>query len=411
MVRHGVRRALTATATVAVLVLLSSCSGGSGSAPPEPPSTPGGGGSATTAAPAVEGEHSVPPPGPRGPGVLAPADILVASGSTIDPATVEAIRRLDGVTSVAVISLSETTVENRALRVAAVDPATYRTFVRQRSADFQEAWDRLASGEMALKKRLQDRVPTDDQGYLKLGGATDAPRVHIGSFIDQQPLIDAVVNQTWAETLGMKRDNALLVRTGAKAPKPIRHRIEKLLGPTESAQLVDLATRSGIDPTAQQVAVVTGTVADAVGVFRYSVLGGGHIAPDPAWVREHIATEVVPILGAVTCNKLIFGQLRAALEEVHERGLDDKIHPDQYAGCYYPRFIAGTSTLSNHAFGLALDLNAVENGRGTAGLIDRGVVDIFKSWGFTWGGDWGYTDPMHFEMNSVVTPKPESARQ
>ncbi len=409
--RHGARRALTATATVAVLALASSCSGGSGSADPKPPSTSGGGGSATTAAPTIEQQHSVPPPGPRQPGVLAPADILVASGSTIDPATVEAIKALKGVTSVAVISLSETTVENRALRVAAVDPATYRTFVRKESADFQQAWDRLAGGELALKKRLEDRVPTDDDGYLKLGGAADAPRVHIGSFIDQQPLVDAVVNQTWVETLGMTPDNALLVRTGAKAPKPIRHQIEKLLGPAESAQLVDLATRSGIDPTAQQVAVVTGTVADAVGVFRYSVLGGGHIAPDPAWVREHITTEVVPILGAVTCNKLIFPQLKAALQDIHDRGLDDTIHPDQYAGCYYPRFIAGTSTLSNHAFGLALDINAVENQRGTVGLIDRGVVQIFQKWGFTWGGDWRYTDPMHFEMNTVVSPQPESARK
>ena len=106
--------------------------------------------------------------------------------------------------------------------------------------------------------------------------------------------------------------------------------------------------------------MVTGTVADAVGVYRYTVLGGGRIAPDPAWVRDHISTEVVPILGAVTCNKLIFPQLKAALQEIIDRGLADKIHPDEYAGCYYPRFIAGSSTLSNHAFGLALDINAVE---------------------------------------------------
>ena len=75
------------------------------------------------------------------------------------------------------------------------------------------------------------------------------------------------------------------------------------------------------------------------------------------------------------------------------------------------RNIAGTSTLSNHAFGLALDINAVENQRGTAGLIDRSVVRIFQSWGFTWGGDWHYTDPMHFEMNTLVTPTLESARK
>ena len=87
----------------------------------------------------------------------------------------------------------------------------------------------------------------------------------------------------------------------------------------------------------------------------------------------------MPILGSVTCNKVVFPQLKAALQEIHDRGLDDKIHPEQFAGCYYPRFIAGTSTLSNHAFGLALDINAVENQRGTVGLIDRGVVRSSRS--------------------------------
>ena len=36
---------------------------------------------------------------------------------------------------------------------------------------------------------------------------------------------------------------------------------------------------------------------------------------------------------------------------------------------------------------------------------------IFQKWGFTWGGDWRYTDPMHFELNSIVTPAAESAQQ
>ena len=71
------------------------------------------------------------------------------------------------------------------------------------------------------------------------------------------------------------------------------------------------------------------------------------------------------------------------------------------AGATCPRFIAGTTTLSNHAFGLAFDLNVPENERGTVGQINRQVVQIFQSWGFTWGGTWGYTDPMHFEMNAL----------
>ena len=404
------RHALTAAATVGVLVLSAACSADSPPDKPESSAAPAPNGSGVSADPAVEEDHSVPPPGPRGPGLLAPADILVTRGSTIDKDTIKAIEKVRGVTSVTVMSLSEAVIENQALSVAAVDPAAYRTFVPQKFADFQEAWDRVAGGEVALKSRLKDKVPMDAEGNLRLGTAADAPAVHVGAYVQQQPLVDAVVNTTWVETLGMTPDNALLIRTGASAPKPVRNKIEKLLGEDTSIQLVDLATRSGIDPSAVQVAVVTGTVADAVGVFKYTVLSGGRIAPDPAWERAHIATEVVPILGSVTCNNAIFPQLKAALLEIQDRGLADKIHPDEYAGCYYPRFIAGSTTLSNHAFGLALDLNVPGNQRGTVGEMDRGVVDIFKKWGFGWGGDWGYTDPMHFEMNAVVNPGSLSAR-
>jgi hypothetical protein len=406
----GVRRALTATAAVAVLMLSTGCSGDPTSANPEPPASSVPGAPGTTAAPTIEDNHSVPSPGPRKPGLVAPADFLVALPESADKELIKAVKGVAGVTDVTVISLSESVIENKAMTVAAVDPATYRSFVVGAS-DSQVAWDRVAGGEIAVRRRLEGKLPLDDQGYLRLGSATDAPAVHVGVYVDQQPLIDAVVNETWIDTLGMKRDNAMLVRTGGTAPGTVRDNLQKVLGDDAGVTPVDKASRIGLDPGAAQVAVVTGTVADAVGVYRYTVLGGGHIAPDSAWVRSHITTEVVPILGAVTCNRVLFPQLKAALQDIIERGLADKIHPGQYAGCYYPRFIAGTSTLSNHAFGLALDINAVENQRGTVGLIDRGVVQVFQKWGFTWGGDWRYTDPMHFEMNSLISPRLESARK
>ena len=407
----GVRRALTATAAVAVLAMCAACSGDARSADPKESSSASPGAPGTTAAPTIEESHSVPPPGPRQPGVLAPADILVTRGDTIDEDTLKAVERVKGVSSVTAISLSEAVIENKALTVAAVDPASYRTFVPLRDAEFQDAWDRLAGGELALKTRLQDQVPLDGDGYLRLGSAADAPAVHVGAYVQQQPLVDAVVNETWVETLGMKPDNALLVRTGDSPPARVVNKLQRLLGDSVSVTAVDKATRIGLEPGSAQVAVVTGSVADAVGVYRYTVLDGGRIAPDAAWVREHISTEVVPILGSVTCNTLIFPQLKGALQDVVDRGLADKIHPDEYAGCYYPRFIAGTSTLSNHAFGLALDLNVPGNGRGTVGEMDRGVVDAFKKWGFAWGGDWGYTDPMHFEMAELVSPAGLTARK
>ena len=405
----GVRRGLTGAAVVAALVLGAACSGDASSADPKQSSGAEPGAESTTATPTIEESHTVPPPGPRQPGILAPADILVVGANALDPATVADVEKLRHVTAMQ-FSLAEPIVENEALTVAAVDPGEYRTFTPPKYANFQDAWDRVAGGELALKERLKGKLTTDENDYLRLGAATDAPSVHIGAYIQQQPLIDAVVNPTWVETLGMTADNALLVRTGSRAPAEVAKKLEKLFGDSASVTLVDKATRIGLQPGAHLIAVVTGTVADAVGVYRYTVLGGGRIAPDPAWVRDHITTEVVPLLGAVTCNKVVFTPLKAALQEIHDQGLDDKIHPEQFAGCYYPRFIAGTSTLSNHAFGLALDINAVENQRGIVGLIDRGVVAVFEKWGFTWGGDWRYTDPMHFELNSIRTPTPESAR-
>jgi hypothetical protein len=194
------------------------------------------------------------------------------------------------------------------------------------------------------------------------------------------------------------------VRTGARAPQELRRPIERLADGATVA-MVDVVARKGLDPEAKQVAVTTGTVADVVGVFRYTAIGGGRIAPEPSWVASHIVTRTVPILGTVTCNTYLFPQLIAALNEVVASGLADEIHPEEYAGCYYPRFIAGSTNLSNHSFGLALDLNVPGNGRGTVGEMDREVVSIFKKWGFAWGGDWSYTDPMHFELAQVVDPR------
>jgi hypothetical protein len=149
----------------------------------------------------------------------------------------------------------------------------------------------------------------------------------------------------------------------------------------------------------KQQAELTGTSAD-FGSFTYTYTADGAIQPDPAWVAEYIRTETVPILGSVTCHKLMIPQLRAALQQVVDSGLASEIHPGEYGGCYVPRFIASdpSNPVSLHTWGIALDLNVPGNQRGVAGEIDRGVVAIFKRWGFAWGGDWDYTDPMHFEL-------------
>jgi hypothetical protein len=350
-------------------------------------------------APVGDPEHSVDPPGPFN-GALVRADILIYAPKSLSDAVVDRIDRLKGVAYSEQLSLASVSVENRVLSVGAVNPATYRRFTPSGQQD--EIWARIAGGELGLPPKL--RSIEQDDAFVQLGSDKTAPQVHVGAYAEQAYGVDLVVNEKWGDELekvGMVKGNALLVNTGIRAPLSLRKPIQKILGSKASVQMLDAVSRFGLDPDAPQVAVPTGgSVASAVGVFNYRLVGR-RVIPDPAWVAANIRTEEVPILGRITCNKIMFPQLRAALREVQERGLADKVY--QTAGCYNARFIANTTSLSNHAFGLAIDINSQQNQRGTVGQMDRTVVSIFEKWGFTWGGRWRWTDPMHFEMNALVS--------
>jgi hypothetical protein len=126
--------------------------------------------------------------------------------------------------------------------------------------------------------------------------------------------------------------------------------------------------------------------------------GDDWVRLDPAFVRRHLVTRRVPILGAVTCHRAMLPHLRSALAELSRRGLARLVDPGDYAGCYAPRRIRPGGALSLHAWGLAVDLNASTNPFGGRSAQDRRLVRVMRRHGFTWGGDWPTRpDPMHFE--------------
>ena len=70
---------------------------------------------------------------------------------------------------------------------------------------------------------------------------------------------------------------------------------------------------------------------------------------------------------------------------------------------YENRDVRGSSRAkSNHAFGLAVDVNALTNVQGTEGDMPEEVVTQWELEGGEWGGDWTNPDPMHFETH--LTP-------
>jgi hypothetical protein len=80
--------------------------------------------------------------------------------------------------------------------------------------------------------------------------------------------------------------------------------------------------------------------------------------------------------------------------------------PDDWS--YGNRAVRGETTKSNHAFGLAIDINALTNVLGTAGDMPVEVVEEWEREGGAWGGRFSRPDPMHFETH--LTPAEIRAR-
>ena len=356
-----------------------------------------------------EASYAVAKPGRFTP-PLRTADMLVTATESLPDSVVEQVRRIKGVRAVVPLSFAATSVNGRTLTVAAADPARLRSFTPDDTARAQFVWDRMAGGEAAVDTSL-DKKLIGKGDELRLGSREDSPVVHVGAFaplvqrssgLSTRPVAQVLVNAKRGEQLGLPEQNALLISTGSTVPSKLEKQVKAAIPAKASIQRLALELKNTV-----QTAVLAGTsVSQAIGTFTYTNGPDGTIVPDQAWVREYIRTEPVPLLGNVTCNKAFIPQLRAALTEIVQLGLASSIHPDEYAGCYYPRYIGRSAAngLSLHSWGIAVDLNVPGNQRGTVGQMDRRVVAIMKKWGMAWGGDWNYTDPMHFEMNAVKRP-------
>jgi hypothetical protein len=85
------------------------------------------------------------------------------------------------------------------------------------------------------------------------------------------------------------------------------------------------------------------------------------------------------------------------------------------SGTYNYRYIAGTSRLSPHAFGIAIDLArdsrdywqwaTREQGQKRIASYPQELAAIFEEHNFVWGGKWGHFDILHFEYRPEIILK------
>lgn len=98
-------------------------------------------------------------------------------------------------------------------------------------------------------------------------------------------------------------------------------------------------------------------------------------------------------------HRVCVPSLEKIFKDIADAGLADLI--TSFDGCYNHRVIRGAiSTLSMHAFGAAVDLNAKELPLGSNLKLDQRIVDIWGVNGWKYGGNFtGRKDPMHFEWD------------
>jgi len=323
-------------------------------------------------------------------------DVLVTGSRAMSPTEVLQVAAL----APGAVSFAHGTLRlgSRSIRVASVDPITFRRYAAPGTAESTPVWQVVAGGGIVashvVARNLRLKLGTD----LALTGLQgQGMRLRLGALATTGiPGTDLIVDTGTGRQLGLEGPTAVVLNAGTKDPIALAAKVRRVAG---KAAEVDLLS----EPASNPMAFLTGgKAAKAFGGFSYKYFPDGTIAPDASWVRNNIVSSRVPILGLVTCHRLMLPQLRGALEDVVTAGLAASIN--SYDGCYVPRFIERdpAHAISLHTWGIAIDMDASTNYRGIEGTMDPGVVEIFKRWGFRWGGDWTYTDPMHFELAALL---------
>jgi poly-gamma-glutamate synthesis protein (capsule biosynthesis protein) len=209
-----------------------------------------------------------------------------------------------------------------------------------------------------------------------------------------------------------------------------------LLAPARAEAFVPPAAPSGLPP------VFHGTVSRIDAQLRARMTGSSWHRGCPVGIGDlrllrldHWGFDGVVKQGRLIVHERHARRIRGVFERLFEiefpikrmrlidayGGSDDKSMRDNNTSAFNCRFVSGTTRWSMHAYGLAVDINPVQNpyvagshvspsagedyvdrSRDAKGMIHGGdrVVRAFAAVGWEWGGYWSYPkDYQHFSSN------------
>jgi len=109
--------------------------------------------------------------------------------------------------------------------------------------------------------------------------------------------------------------------------------------------------------------------------------------------------EIGIIPKRIFCNRLMVEPLKKAFKNLIDTGAVKELKT--WDGCFNIRKKRGLSTMSLHSWGLAIDVNAFENGLYQTPKLSPTFAKCFTDAGFDWGGTWLRSDGMHFQLSAI----------
>lgn len=344
---------------------------------------------------------------PVSPDPQGPVEIVVWSSRPLPETLKPAARELPGVLGVG--ALGRGILDLRAVAGAeaslparprdSVLPVNVSTIDPELAATFSEAApiaDVLAADEAVVPRESASFRRLEVGDHLVLRGNGRSARLRVGAVVEDARLFrsEVIISESLGASLGVDGSDVLVLAVSPEEAPGVEAELDRRLG--DFPARVRSRSGSGASGSSRRLLSLL-ELKQAFGEFWYRGLSGGRVGIDPAWLEANIVRARVPVLGSVTCHERIIPQLTEALLEIEREGLGPLV--DTYDGCFNPRMqVSDGTTLSRHAYGVAIDINAATNRYGGVPSMDPRIVGIMESWGFTWGGRWPVSDGMHFEF-------------
>jgi hypothetical protein len=150
---------------------------------------------------------------------------------------------------------------------------------------------------------------------------------------------------------------------------------------------------------------------NAAGLINVPPAANQNISPlaNAGYTKTGIPLSTISTTNGLTAqvNSQYAGNFQGFVNDLQSQG-----YQINSIGGYNYRNIAGTNTLSNHAFGDAIDINPYQNpvtypgkGQPLTTNMPSDISETASRYGLAWGGDWhSKYDPMHFEVQKGAQP-------